>query len=278
MSHRSNRNRAFGVVTGATSGIGAEFARRLAADGLSLIVTGRRQQLLDDLARELEARHQIEVRQVVGDFRQRETFRALESACSGVEIDALVNSAGYSSGGEFSDLPVEEAMDLFGVLAGLPLKTMGLVLSQMKARRTGLIINVGSLAGRLAVPRASIYVASKAFIERISETVALEVASSGVVVQALLPGYVRTDFHREVFNYQVKQRSNGFIRWTTSAKVVAHSLRAASRARRRVRVGRLPLPRDIVVVPGVINRILVALSRITPRRLIHLAAAKQRPI
>lgn len=270
--------RAYAIVTGATSGIGAEFAHQFASRGFNLIITGRRANMLLNVAERLKNRYGIAIRTVVGDLRNRETIETLLSTIAGVDVEILVNNAGYSSGGDLADRSPTDLLDLLRVLAEVPLRTMAVVLPQMKKRRHGVVINVGSLAGRLAVPRASIYVASKAFLERLSETVALETAASRVVVQALLPGYVKTDFHRDVADYREKQRSKGVIRWTDAARVVEHSLKAVARAQKRVEAGKRPLPRDIVVIPGAVNRALVFLSRLTPRRVFHHAALHRKPM
>lgn len=262
------------VITGATSGIGRQFAIELASRGYDLLIAGRREEMLRELADDIRTTHKVKVTVVAGDLAEQITQDRLIDAIESGPVSFLVNNAGSGQGTDFRDAASERLAALNALLAEAPTRLMRAALPGMIHAGHGTIINVGSLAGRAAVPGSSIYVAAKSYLERLSETLALELGPKGIVVQALLPGYVRTDFHRAVPNYREKQRSRGLIRWAEPDDVVRVSLAAADRARRRPAAP--PRHRDVVVVPGRLNRFLLKLSGMLPRRLIYRAAMRRK--
>lgn len=133
-----------------------------------------------------------------------------------------------------------------------------LALQKMISAGIGRIVNVGSLASLLAVPGASAYTGTKAFLLRFTESVALEARAAGVRVQALLPGYFRSDFHRDYGFTDSDKRSRGLVRWMDADEVARSSARAIE--------GRRPA---IVHVPGFANRLAYFLARLLPRRLLY---------
>ena len=267
------------AVTGASSGIGRAYARALARRGYSLLITGRREALLDELAAELsKSGTATEVH--VGDLSDPATAERLVALVSTRPVEVLVNNAGFGIPAPVAASDPGLVSAMVDVHVRLPLLLCRAVLPGMMVRGHGTIVNVGSLAGRVAVPGAATYVATKAFLERLSESIALEAAAGGVVVQALTPGYVRTDFHRDIEGYRSRQKSRGLVRWLDPHQVVDESLRAADRARNRLaaRPGRLPRVREVVVIPGRLNRVLARLASVIPRGLIYRAAARPKPI
>lgn len=206
-----------------------------------------------------------------------ETARQLAAELAKAPIATLVNNAGFGLSSDFADSDPGLVEDMLRVHASVPLRLVRSVLPGMMAAGCGTIVNVGSLAGRVAVPGSSVYVATKSFLERFSESLALELGRHRIVVQALLPGYVRTEFHREVPDYRAKQKNRGLIRWMSAQEVVRTSLRAAERAGRRLhaRPGRIPRYRDVVVIPGMANRLLAHLGRLVPVRTIYRAASRR---
>lgn len=268
------------VVTGATSGIGKAFAEELARQGYDLVLTGRRDELLSAVADGIRASHGVSIQMIVGDLTARETEDLVVEAIESAHVEFLVNNAGSGLSSDFVLADRTRLEQLQEILAGVPSRLIRAALPGMVAARGGTIINVGSLAGRLAVPGSSVYVAAKSYLERLSETLALELYGDGVVVQALIPGYVRTDFHRSVPDYKRKQRSRGAIRWMEPADVVRVSFKAAQRARKRLRGGRaaIPRPRDTIVIPGMMNRLLGGISRFVPRRVLYAAATNRKQL
>ena len=263
-------------ITGATSGIGAAFAEAFAAMGVALTLTGRRTEVLDERRRRCLELGAPDVRLITGPLEDSDVADALLQAVRDADPSVLVNNVGFGYHAEVSDADPERLAAMISVQAELPTMLSQIALNGMTRRREGLIINVGSLAGRAAVPGAAVYVATKIYLERLSESMAIEAAPHGVVVQALAPGYVRTDFHREYEDYENRRRNRGLIRWMNADAVVEKSLQAAERAGNRLRRGRrVPRRRDVVVVPGLANRFLASASSFVPRSLIYRAAASR---
>lgn len=233
------------LITGASSGIGAAFARRLARDGYSLVLTARRAERLQALADEIraEARPGVQVEVLPADLDQPVDLERVEQRL-GQEpaITLLVNNAGFGAGGDFSraDMPRQLSMIRLHVLASVRLARSAL--PQMLARRHGAVINVSSLGGFLPMPGSINYAATKAYLNNFSEGLSIELHGSGVRVQALCPGMTRSEFH-SVSNSDIT--SIPAIAWMTSEEVVEESLRGLAENR-------------VVVVPGLLNRVLHA--------------------
>ena len=265
------------VITGATSGIGAAYAAHFARAGARLILSGRRRELLEQARDELTAHGAAGVDLVVGDLADEAVAGRLERVVAERPVAVLVNNAGFGYYRTVADASPAQLGAMLKVHAELPLRLCKAALERMIPAGEGLIINVGSLAGRVAVPGSALYVATKCYLERLSESLALEASPYGVVVQALIPGYVRTDFHRDVDDLADLRRNRGLIRWMDPEAVVRQSMSAAGRACRRLagRSGRHPRRRDVVVIPGRANRFLAGLEPLMPRSLVYRAAASR---
>ena len=190
-----NRRR-LAVVTGASSGIGRELARRAAGYGYDVVLVARREQRLLDLAAELEAGGVV-ARSVAADLSESSGVERVVTALAGAPVDVLVNNAGVGGRGAFAierDLAADLAMIRLNVQALVELT--GLLLPGMIERRFGGVLNVASIAGFLPGPGQAIYHATKAFVKSFSEALAEEVRGSGVRVTALCPGPVATEFAR----------------------------------------------------------------------------------
>ncbi len=263
------------IITGASSGIGREFARLFAAEGARLVLTGRRETVLEEARHEAMRLGAASVELIVGDLADPRVASTVEAVAGEPGLAALINNAGFSHYSDVADSEPEPLLGMLTVQAEVPVRLCRTALRSMGSAGSGLIINVGSLAGRVAVPGSALYVATKCFLERFSETLALEAARRGVVVQALTPGYVRTDFHRNIENYRQKRKNRGLIRWMDADAVVRRSMRAADRAHRRLRSrpDSLPRRRDVIIIPGAANRLLAALSPLVPRSIVYRAAA-----
>ena len=221
-------------ITGASSGLGAEFARQLAAQGYHLVLSARRTQRLEALAAELQARHAISATTITADLSGKAGINLLEEYITAMPaLHLLVNNAGFGTNGAFHQVEpaMINAMVQVHVVATVNLTRAAL--PGMLARRSGSIINVASIAGFLPL-RDSLYGSTKAFVITFSETLARELASSGVHIQALCPGFTITEFH-ETPQYKEKGYSRNRIpafMWLNAADVVRTSL--ADLERRRV--------------------------------------------
>jgi short-subunit dehydrogenase len=190
-------NKKTAVITGASSGIGMELARLLAADGYDLIVVARRVEVLRKLAEDLGSAHDIAVHIVQMDIAQPFAGEALWKAISAIapEIDVLVNNAGFGDSGDF----VGEAPELVERMIHLNISTLTLltrfVLPGMVERKCGRILNVASLAGfQPGGPGMSVYYATKSYVLSFSRGIRRELRGTGVSVTVLCPGPTRTEF------------------------------------------------------------------------------------
>jgi short-subunit dehydrogenase len=184
------------LITGASSGIGAEFARQLAARGMHLVLSARREQLLTQLAGEMHQAHGTKTEIIVADLSNpQEPARLLqEIEKRGVTIELLVNNAGFGFVGELDKTDVERILEMIQVnVAALSELTLR-VLPGMLARGHGGVINVASVAAFQPVAYMGAYAATKAFVLHFSEALWGEARERGVTVTALCPGSTRTDF------------------------------------------------------------------------------------
>jgi hypothetical protein len=198
-------------VTGASSGIGAAFAQRLAHDGHDLIVVARRRDRLETLAARLRAEEGVAVDVLVADLTASADLLAVERAIEACTVLAfLINCAGAGGYMPFVELPPKQAEDLVRLQVVAPTRLTRAALPGMIARRRGAVVNVSSglaFSGAMPappLPHRAVYASSKAYINTFSETLADELKGTGVQVQALCPGIVRTEFH-EVAGRDVSQ-------------------------------------------------------------------------
>lgn len=187
------------VVTGASSGIGREYARRLASQGTNLIAVGRRQERLDELATEFP---DVQVQTVVADLSTHAGIQDVIAAVGDQAVTLLVNNAGVAHYKAFTDLAEEQAAELVGVKVLAPTLLTRAIAPGMVARGAGQVVNV---AGMIAFSgpatldqvglRRSVYASTLAYTVALSQTLHAELSPSGVAVQVLLPGVVATEFH-----------------------------------------------------------------------------------
>jgi uncharacterized protein len=245
------------LVTGASTGIGAAFARDLAGQGVDLVITARDTARLRALAKELQDRNGVSVQVLTADLAKRAGVakvaeRLADPAEGQAPIDLLVNNAGFGSTGTFWELPVEteEAEVLVNCVA--PLRLAHAALGPMVARGSGTVLNVSSIAGEQSVPGNATYGGSKAFVTTWSQSLHEEAKQHGVVVTAVLPGFTRTEFQDRA-GYDQGRRIPDFA-WMDADEVAAESLAGAAAGR-------------AVVVPGLGNKVVTAAGSVVPRGL-----------
>lgn len=186
----------FTLITGASSGIGEAFARRLAAEGHNLVLAARSEQKLRSLCDELGSAHQVDCRFVAVDLLEPGAVARLfdETEQGGLEIDWLINNAGFGSAGDFAELDMERELEIIDLNVSALVALTHRYLRKMRERRRGTIINVSSAAGFQPIPFMATYAASKAFVSSFSEAIAEENRPFGILVLALCPGSTKTNF------------------------------------------------------------------------------------
>ena len=193
------------LMTGASSGIGAAFAKRLAKDGYDLIIAARRRDKLEALAAQLQSNHQSNIEVMVADLSKSDDLRAVEKrVAEDTSLELLVNNAGFGAYMPFIELDPDKAEELINVQVVAVMRLTHAALPGMIARGRGAIINISSrLAfsgpmGSTQLPKRATYAGTKSFVITFSQLVQSELEGTGIQVQALCPGLVRTEFHELV--------------------------------------------------------------------------------
>lgn len=240
------------LITGPTSGLGAGFARRYAADGYDLVLAARNADRLHETADQLREKHGTASEVLVADLRMPEGRDAVSDRLSR-GVQALVNNAGFGTHGDFweTDPALLQAQLDVNVTAVMQLTRAAL--PPMVADRSGTVINVSSVAGLLP-GRGSTYSASKAWAVSFSEGLANGLTGTGVGVHALCPGYMHTEFHERA---GIAMSAMPSLMWLDIDDVVRDCLAAAAKG-------------TVVVVPGWQYKILTTGARLLPRGLTRL--------
>ncbi|QFG20584.1 SDR family oxidoreductase [Actinomadura sp. WMMB 499] len=238
-------------ITGATAGIGAAFARRLASDGFDLVLLARDTARLDRTAAELRDRYRVRAETLTADLATEEGLAAAEARVR-EGVDLLVNNAGFGNKGVFLDVPVDAELTMLKVHCEAVLRLTRAAVPGMLERGRGGVINVSSVA---AFATRGTYGASKAWVVSFSEGVAEDIAArSGgrVRVMALCPGFVHTEFHERA---RMDMSDVPDFMWLDKDAVVDAGLRDLRRGLR-------------VSVPGVQYKTIVGFTRLLPRGLV----------
>jgi short-subunit dehydrogenase len=244
------------LVTGASSGIGADIARELARRGHGVALVARREERLAELAGELSGEHGIRAETFECDVTDADARGRLldEVEERGLSVEVLINNAGFGSGGAFHELDGagETAMVRTNVEALVALTSA--YLPGMVERRRGAVLNLGSLIAFQPVPFQATYGATKAFVLSFTESIHEEIRGTGVTITALCPGPVRTEFGEAGGFGGADERIPDFV-WLTSEQVARAGVEGLERGQR-------------VVVPGTLNRIGALSGQHTPRALL----------
>ncbi|MBD8900452.1 SDR family NAD(P)-dependent oxidoreductase [Rhodanobacter sp. DHG33] len=256
--------RPLSLVTGASAGIGAAFARALAARGHDLVLTARRVDRLESLATELRQQHACSVTVLAADLADPAAPAALcgELAQRGLAVDWLVNNAGYGVPGNFVTQDWGTHADFLQVLLNAPVELAWRLLPGMRERGYGRIVNVASLAGHVpGTAGHTLYAPAKAFLIKFSQGLALESRGHGVHVCALCPGFTYSEFHDVTGTRALMNKLPGFM-WQSADEVVAEGIAAVERG-------------DAVHVTGRVNRFIKSTFKLMPDRLAFRLSARQ---
>lgn len=213
------------LITGASSGIGEAFARRFASMGYDVVIVARREDRLQALKDDLESRFGIAVTVCVADLTTEEGIAAVETRIHQQEnLTMLVNNAGFIQLGYFHEVPLAHHLALIQLHMGAMTRLCYAALPAMIDRHRGDIINVSSMTGIFTYPKSSLYNATKAGMNTFSESLNVEVAQYGIRVQALLPGFTRTDIVNTPGLQDFNPRSIPDFLWMDAEDVVSDSL------------------------------------------------------
>lgn len=230
------------LITGASSGLGADFARQLASRGYDLIITARRENLLVELAKSLQSSYPVTVRVHPADLSRLPAIESMvELITSLPRLDLLVNNAGFGTVGLFHQVDSQKELSMLNVHMVAMVMLSRAAIPGMLSRNQGGIINVASIAGLIPI-RNVLYHSTKSFQIHFSEVLQVELRGTGVHIQALCPGYTITGFHDTPEYPQFTRQSVHQLLWMTSDQVVKESLEA--------------LPKDrLYCFPGMMNKI-----------------------
>lgn len=233
------------LITGASAGLGLEYARQLAATGTDLILVARRRERLEQLAGELSREFGVQVEVLPADLsKEEEILKVARKIAETPELDLLINNAGFGGRGKFVEDREGEAEAMIRVHVTAPVILTRAALPAMIKNRKGAVINVSSVAA-FSPLSGSMYSSTKAFQVMFSENLQVELHGTGVSIQALCPGLTHTEFHeRAGIN---KEAIPAFL-WMTAEQVVRISLRALGR-------------KKVIVIPGLKNKIMAFVLR-----------------
>jgi short-subunit dehydrogenase len=249
-------NGKWALVTGASAGIGLALAKELAAGGTNLVLTARRKDRLEELAAALRSQHKVKTEVFVADLSQADAPEKIFAFTEekGIEIDLLINNAGFGHYGEFPSVETQCLLDMVQVNCNAVVPLTRLYLPEMVARRRGDVLILASTASFQAVPYISTYAATKAFDLLFAEGLAEEMKPYGIRVCALCPGSTETEFH-------VVAGQDQFIRKAETAEKVAHTGLKALAAGKSY------------VISGLGNYLGAHGERLVPRRFVTKVAA-----
>lgn len=250
------------LITGASSGIGEEFAHQLAARGMSLILVARSQDKLKTLADTLKSEHGVECKVLAADLSDPDQAAELADRvkAAGLTVDMLVNNAGFGTHGPFVKQSREQERREVLLNALAPLELIHGFLPAMRERGGGAIINVASSAGFQATPFMSVYGATKAFLLHLSEGLWAELSDDNIQVTAVCPGPVATNFFEASGSPTLKKAVSN-TPMMSAQRCVADSLKAFERGRP-------------VVAPGFAVKVMAQSSRVLPRATLARLSAR----
>ena len=249
------------LITGATSGIGASFARKLAGEGYNLYITGRRVEIIEKLASDLRENYHIKVIVILADFTTPEEVDNLLKKIKTVYFDFLINNVGFGHEKKFFDDTYDKQYEMIEAHINSFCKITHLVSRNMRKNKSGNIINVSSLASFTPTSFNHLYSSTKSFVTTFTESLHLELSPLGIRVQVLCPGFTRSDFHKSLNIKKETFKNKGLVRWMDSDKVTELSLKSLNK-------------KGGIYIPGFFNKILYIIVKIIPRKLYYSLTRK----
>jgi short-subunit dehydrogenase len=251
-------------ISGATSGLGAAFARHFAQQGYDLIITGHPDDKISLDVEELKIKNNINVEIILADFaNESDVARTEEIIKQNKEIDVLINNAGFFFGKPFWQNDIRSLESMIKVHINTPVRLILAALPNMTRNNKGTIINLSSLVSFMPVPQDAMYSATKLFNNSFMESLHISVRDKGIKVQVLCPGFVcNTNFHERAGMKQSELKNWKILPWMEPENVV------------KVSVRNLRKKNMVVVIPGFRNRAIKFIISILPRPLYYRFATK----
>ncbi len=245
-------------VTGATSGMGAAFARKLAELGYDLLLTGRREEKIRELAREIISKTDVKVEVMIVELAQEKALNELVSKVKEAKnLDFLINNAGFAVRNFFHQENFSIHRDMLAAHVMAPVRLTHAALPGMVERGKGAVINVSSTSSFTPFPKNAMYAATKCFLNLFSESLHLELKGTGVKIQVLCPGMTRTDFHEKMgFKREEIYKNKGLLKAMEPEEVVDVSLKCLEKDKP-------------VCIPGLHNKITIMLAKLIPRSFLY---------
>lgn len=256
-------SRPVALITGASSGLGAEFARAVAARNHDLVLVARRRTQLQELADELARRHAVAAEVLVADLASDEQLESVAQRIEGESrLELLVNNAGFGVMGNFFNTPLEPQMNMHKVHVLATVRLTHAALGPMVSRDRGAIINVSSVASFSRMPGHASYSSTKAWMTAFTQCLQLELKTAGsrVRVQALCPGFTYTGFH-DAMGVDRSKMVSSRMWWLQASFVVSEALRGLEKGK-------------WLVIPSLRYRSLVLLLKVLPDWVVELAVMR----
>jgi hypothetical protein len=249
------------LITGASVGLGREFAKLFARDGHDVALVARRRDKLEELAAELTREHGVKASVLAADLTDPGAPARLfaDVKAARLEIEFLVNNAGFGSNGAFHELDAARELEMIEVNVKALVHLTRLFLPAMVARKSGRVLNVGSTAGFVAGPFMATYYASKAFVISFTEALAYELTGTGVSATVSCPGATATEFAQVAGNDKTRLFKGAGVMDAPSVAAQAYAAMHAGRA---------------VIVHGVRNKMMIQSLRVSPRTVARGIAAR----
>ncbi|MFA9375653.1 MAG: SDR family NAD(P)-dependent oxidoreductase [Lachnotalea sp.] len=243
------------LITGATSGLGLAYAKEYAKRGYNLIITGRREDKIKDNARNIENMYHVTVKVVIVDLTHEKGLNNLLDEIREDEIEILVNNAGFGLKPIFSEVPKDD-MDgiMFLQMNAVVILTQN-ILRQMLVRNRGAIINISSDGAFAVMPRNVLYSSTKLFILNFTEGLYMELIDSNIIVQAVCPGFIDSDFH-ESAGMNVVKKKKGFMKFMNPEDIVDLAMKDLKKGK-------------VVSIPGADAKMVLIMAKFLPRKLFY---------
>jgi short-subunit dehydrogenase len=255
-SQMNIKEKSTALITGATSGIGAEYARRFAREGYDLIITGRREAKIKALADQLSRENNVSVEVILIELSDAEAVDEFLERIKDREIDVLVNNAGFGTLRFFHREPLQTHEDMVAVNILCAIRLTYAILPKMLKKRDGIIINVSSAGAYLPTPNEATYNGTKAFLRAFSEALYFELIGTGVKIQAVCPGLTKTDMPIRLGIPEDQIVDRGPFKWITPEQVVDASLKCLKKNK-------------VICIPGQMTRLQVFVRSILPDSLYY---------